>query len=157
MVHAKEPEIQMSVFALAVVLLHTVCMCLLMVCLFVSLCASSSRCQHSSWLSSSSSCRSSRSSSSTCSTFRGKDCSASSLDRLACHCTPSLRVSTSYVTAAQQSSCPPALTFYPQWSSDDDLSCGCVWSTATEEDLNHYKNTYFKAFNLGARFRWNKM
>lgn len=68
-------------------------------CLYLSLfcyCTSSSRCQHSSWPSSSSSCRSSRSSSSTCSTFRGKDCSPSSPDRQACHCTPSLRVSTSY-------------------------------------------------------------
>lgn len=74
-------------------------LCLLVVCLFifvslrVCVCTTSSRCQLSSWPSSSSSCRSSRSSSSICSTFRGKGCSQSSLDRTACHCTPSLRVS----------------------------------------------------------------
>lgn len=56
----------------------------------------SSRCQHSSWPSSSSSCRYSKSSSSICSTFKGKGCSRSSPDRLACHCTPLLRVSIQY-------------------------------------------------------------
>lgn len=66
----------------------------LSLCVCVCVCAISSRCQHSSWPSSSSSCKSSRSSSSICSTFRGKGCSPSSLDSPACQCTPSLRVST---------------------------------------------------------------
>ena len=80
----------------ALMLLHTVRVFAFSMTLFWGfLCATSSRCQPSSWPSSSSSCRSSRSSSNTCSTSRGKGCSPSSQDRPACHCTRSLRVSTS--------------------------------------------------------------
>ena len=116
-----KPDIQLYMFALAVMLSYMcmfadgvslclslcVCVCVCVcarVCLRVCVCVCtiSSRCQHSSWPSSSSSCRSSRSSSSICSTFRGRGCSQSSRDRPACHCTPSLRVSTWYHSTALQ-------------------------------------------------------
>lgn len=134
-----KPDIRLYMFALAVMLLY---MCMfadgvplcLSLCVCVCVCTISSRCQHSSWPSSSSSCRSSRSSSSICSTFRGRGCSRSSRDRPACHCTPSLRVSTWYHITALHCNFVKSPTVL--WSI-------CGNQTLRENDLWRWSNTSF--------------